>query len=1741
MKYNRRWFGVLLVSARDALSPCFIMANAAMIVILAVAFPAEGAALVLSKTTLPATGRQEAVLTIPDFGRYALSVQGPEGSALQLIDRMAGPGDRSGEAGISNGRIDTFLEHGQYKLIITSHEKGEGTATLSVRPFTERNMPSPPLLVAYKTVRSELKDVEQRSFWLRIPKDEVVAIEAAGRSLTDLRFWKDGSWLVDAVPEKNMLEPAPGRFLRVCRLTARLNAGLYRVTAYGGIPLDWTGDDDRFPFHIRYGIPTLPTAGRGHYEAGPFGLDRFLVPKSATFYRLELPEAENARIQVSPFNPNRPFAVSGPSAGISKKSVPPVAELSSARADNGYNQVTIQRETGKPYVLQHFNAAREHRIKGNGAHWISTITAGDVRDTVDVTSLLTETPRHQTERLVDRQLVRLDERTGWRGKFNLLSQLTLFIDVRDAGGYTLSETGAHARYRIEPFFIRRPKNYEPPAFRNAGYTWDLDTGIYKLTMSPASQGKGILEVRLDPVRAIGAPEYAFPLYGNRYGSRMLDNSSRYTLYLNQRPGVKTGLVLRPLPIDLQDALPVTHEPGRSLDIPIRVDEPGDVRAVAGSGQLIELAVDRSALKATHHLTAGQYRIRIPNDGDKAFQYNLEFLPERLKESVSLPPLPERELAAIPDFRTLDDTSPIYLDLKRRQTATFNVKVASDSLYRLASTGLLETEGNLRTRTMVSFDRQAANGVGRNFLIQQYLRQGDYQLSVKPRGQTRGHLGVMLSRTPLRNGGRLISGIPVRKSLPAGEGIQYEFQITETGRYRVETLGLNRAYTARLEDAGGWPLTIPGQRALFDRRFSPGVYRLVILPQPVTARAVTLFEKVPEPMAFSGHGPHHIDVNTSVGHRWMEPEPGGERVPDQWCFTLPAPADVRIALGALMSGDLVDPASQTVSPDMQILPGKTWSAVLDAGEYCLRAKSVRPNNRLDYVVAISTLQLVSGDSRQVNAPADIPLSVSRSGLVEISSYGSQDVRAMLYDGAGNLIDGSDDRSEDWNFYLARRLEPGFYRLRVAPVGATGAQCRISMVQSGEIMEPPLEPPADFSVADIRVHTFPITGVTPGTVLVATGKSDHAMGMSIEIQGETGWSTLQRLSGTSPAIAVPVREADTRLRLQVWTVDQRPAEMAIHVLTVDLTPGTEADTGNQRLNWVNVHPSRPDLHLAALNLSGPGLLAFNDANAERTLVSTGALRAFEPVNDIITADQDRIWLLINSDRPPGESMELRRVRLSAAGDVQFSLPPQRRARMNVTRSRGDSHLLITADSRSGHPGVAAVTNKPSPVDMDNSGGGEHTAAALMAGKGPGAVHIWDAGGSAAGLSVALAVHEFIPGHSGGLTWGVNDIELLPGHSRTYDLPEGVKRIKLVVPARTAVRFLGDGRQTGLGWSGDRDMVATYTRTADQVAFYHTGSSTAMAEATLLPPDTAALPMVAADAVFTRYFSHGGVFELKVDLPAHNDGEGFHLFVRGPESRGIFLDHDGRLQSGRQFRLPGSGRLLLHHGRGVTAVWLESRKTNPWQVPAARNTVTVRAGNRTALTGKTMTLRYNRDTPTMLSLGTDIPALVRVGSADGPSSADIHADGVDLHHYLPAGENQVTLVALGTQALSGIARHSFTAIRDLKEGLGPMVRLAPGENRLFSFAVTTPGRVGVGVRGDSDQAVSRLMDNEGRVLGQGLVQIHDLPAGTYVLEVSVPKDARAVQVQPAVVGIQPPDKGPPEEVIRRYLEMEKGEDEF
>jgi hypothetical protein len=1715
----------------------------------------------LEKSTLPAAGRQKTLLNVARFGRYSIMAASKQGTALQLVDRMAGPGGVEGVAGEQDGRLDAFLERGQYLVVAHGDKRAAGTVRLDLRPFVELNAPQPPQLIESRLIEGQLRDYEQISYWLDIRTRQYVYLEAAGRSLADLRLWKDGSWLMDLNPATQIINPKEGQPLVLCRFNVELDPGLYLLTAYGGPSQPWSEESQAHPFYLREGIQRLGMAGRRRFEVSPFGIDRYLAPGTANYFRLEIPEARPARMQVDWFKKENPFEVTAAAAEISKKSVPPVAELNSQSRNDRDHVVTITADAGQPYVLQQFEIKYVYPFEGDRDYWISTIHSGYAADSVDATAIIAAWKRgaqFRTE-LFRTQTLEIGSNEYWHRRINLLDPTTLFMHVKEPGTYQLVCQEVEAQYQVEPFMVNRPRDYSPPQPRPCGANWDLDAGYYELTITPFKKGIGDLMMRprglLDTILNSVGWGKSVPVTPSRGSTRFspvrLFQDRSYTLYLNRQPEVKAGMILRSLPIDLADPLYVVQEPGEAISIPFRLKEPGILRAEAEDGSLLEISIDEGAWQTSAPIDTAAHAVSVRHSLKSAAQYTLAATPRRLDAQTPLPTISEEALSALPKFPVIDETASKFGDLEKKQGATYLIKADKPALYQLQSTGLLATAGNLRSRTNPSFVRKSQNGVGRNFSLQQYLREGDYQMTVETEEESAGHYGLELARTAIRNGGFLTSSIPARATLEPGQAIAYYFIITNPGSFRVRALGEGRTFRCRLEDEDGWPVLPPDIQADISRDFSPGQYRMVILPEVTTARVVAQIEPTPRLRRYKGHGPHRLRLAEKVNHVWMEPEGNDPRTPDQWEFTAPAPMEVRIELSDEMQGILLrmEESGNEVRIDT-VMPGRRLDAKLDTGRYRLEVVAIRRNNRAPYRIAVLPTELVAGLSSEVIAPVSIPLSVGKTGLVEINSFGSDDVEARLYDSEGKSIAAGDDRPDDWNFLISRVLTPGRYRLDVSPAGRAQAAATISMLTPTEEPQAVLSLPVRLSpVLRRAVMLYPLPAVSSPALLVAAVDSTENVGLAVEELQEGVWRVLASRSDKSPRIQIPLGGADNTAdhRLRVWSLDRREMRIGLRVEAIVPQIATEA----QLQSGISMDPSKnPDSPAAAylIKIDHPGLFRVDTESADHCW-SAGFREPCEPAQEkLVAAWNSELWVAARTTQASAAIQPVRARRLvlssAASSPLQFPMRDQGNIYCDLNASGGNPILLVAA-SQGGQPAIQLTERdeRRSPSLKNAAIAPRESASVLLGAREPVAA-VWAATPESAGFDVRLHPYYFPAVEMLPLA-SIGDGKLEGMLASGFALGSGPKRIHLALGNAT-VAVLSKGNEIeSVHWQGNDPFNASVDSVADRLTLLHTRSEADRYAVEVIPlRSEELLPPLTFGAPYEHSHLRSGIERLAVLVSPEDKNPPAALHVRGAAERVTFIGNNGRVLHGRDFTLPsGGGTLEIAYESGLLLSWLD-REGNEAQglwnaTPAKADTITLPAARKLRTAAAAFNIKTG--TPMLLRVRMAAPSVSMVRRVSGETETEVHPDHTFVEAYLPAGTSQICLRSVGGGALSATVEFTGSPVVPISEGLGPEVLLAPGDSRLFSFEVKREGPVGIGVRASSDVVETELLSGSGKSLGKGTVQKFDLKPGIYLLAMRAPAQGTPVRAQPAVVGIVPPGTDPPEAVIRKYLGPEEPAPEF
>lgn len=1721
---------------------------------------AELPAAKLDRGTVPAAGKHSALLSVNAFGRYALTVKSTQGVAVQAMDRMAGAGPISGEAGKQDGRLDLFLDRGEQKIVTYGAERGSGSATLQAHAFRELHE-QPPLLVEHRLEPSSLGDFEQRSYWIEIKSKRVVALEAAGRYLGDLRLWRDGTWLVDATPQIVKTQAHPEQPLAVARLSAELPPGLYLLTAYGGPGQPWTEASEAKPLFLRFGIPTMGPAMRQQFVMSEFGVDRFVVPAGPTHFRLELPAAREATLQVGDYAEKAPFVANGQSASIDKKSLPPVAEL--AQGTNGERLVTVRAEPGKPYVLQYFQATQSYRFDGPGSFWLSSIHAGHAEDSVGASAVLTRWARNSaqsygSEVYVADQAIDLDQGARWHRRFNLLDSLTLFVKVSSTRKIAVVGEGVQARYRFEPFVTSRPRDYKSPPWQPSGHVFELDQGLYVLNVEPET--RGILDLHLLPPGAKPDAKTTPVTAAARFFPMSLEKDGDYTLYLNQQPGVASGAIVRRLPIDLAQPLPVSQKPGETLTIPVAVPERGTLRALAEDGTAIDLALDNGKQGAAIEVERGQYKVSITAKS-AALSYSLGFEPTRLASRTPLPQLPDGRLAGLPKFPLVTPETPRYLDLKRHSEETFEVRVDKPGLYQFESTGLLHTGGKVRTRVNPSLFEETENGVGRNFLIQRYLREGNYQLTLATQGETQGHLGVQLARTDIVDSGELREGEVARAVLPTGGALAYRFRIAKRGRYHLQAMGLGRNFDVRLEDEHGWPVFAPTQSGDLTEDLPVGNYRLLILPQTVAARVLTRLDRVVDAKRYKGHGPHRLALETPVEHTWREPAKGKARLPDQWAFVLPAPAEVTVVLDNEMEATLVAAAQPSLAL-AKVNARQPWRGELAAGRYLLRAQHSRSNNFVTYSLRVSASQLMAGQSRTVATPATIPVSVGTDGLVELESFGASDVRARLFDAAGEVIAQNDDRDGDWNFQIVRRLNPGQYKLLVEPVGAKRAQTTLAMRAPVEVGEKALPLGSDVEIKDDRVHVYPLTVPVERNVLLASARSGDAVGIALEGESTQGWLSLGTQVGRTPHLVLPLgAERFKAYRLRAWNADRRSLRMSVRVAVATLAPAGESQWLQGGVVPRPVDDKLTGVKVAMISLSRPGAfrllgdparLAWSDANSR--VAEAGD-------NPVIGVGGKTLWLVAGQGAGEGAgdgaAMRAERLRLPTGDQesLRLELMPGQIGSVDMQANAQGPSLLL-AQARAVQPGIvvgetavetAAETRNPNAMGFVP---GEAVAVALPGVVSP--VRVWNAtSGAAAELDMRQVPLQQLAGQA--FAEGVSDGAIKAHGALPVKLPVRLPgagfRVRLTLSPMNAAVFVKRGAIVSTHWAGDDALQETVSTDAESLWLLNGSASDARYSAEISPDDGAAEATLKPGDLFERNVGTTGRLRVPVQLPKsegdhrdHGDDGDYHLRVRG-NTEALWQEEGGRIESGNDITIRASGVLWLRHQPGTIVAWLDEPKNQAGEPAASRlkslQETAVQSPRSVSLKGKQQVLSFNLDKVTMLHVRTEAPVATQFLVAGQPAQTEAHLNGANINLVAPVGTSRLLLRALGAESLSGVANVMATPVTQLADGPGPEVLLAPGSARLFAFDLKQAATVGIGVRASSDVVKSVLYDEHGTVQAQGVVQMPSLAPGRYYLTIEMPADSAPVRVQPMVIGLAAPDTRPPFDILHRYVEATEASD--
>ena len=1678
-------------------------------------------------------GERATLLRVKQPGRFAIKAESPTGTALQLVDMLTGPSDLAGAPGTSDGRLDLLLDVGTYKLRQFGAAGAEGETRLSVTPFRALRSPETGP-VAGEVASGELGDLQQHAFWLAVGPPGQIRIEAAGRSLRDLRLWHDGVDLVPIEVVARTIEPTHGHPLNDFLIEGAVEPGTYLVSLYGGPALAWADSSAAQPSHLRVGNAVALLDGWVKGRIGPLGSEVYEASPQVTSFRVDLADSAQVRISV-----RSDSEVLG-QARIAKNSREPNATVRVAPGDSGTRLVEVSGSEGQDFELRGFRLSEARALSNPGVWWISAETLGFGGDELPATVLLVRRDPKQGVVPVASSTPRVGPGQAWRWRFNLRGPSSLLFEVTEPGPVAVRAEGVALQPAIDTLGGERTARRGDGA---APYQWDLATGWYVLRLNPVGAGTGSLDLTVGPPGFLPdrpspkqPPAPAIP-----FGRQTIAPGETLTLWSGDGPGTAAALSQRPLPADLEASpLIATMEAGHRLEVPVIFPATGSLAAtVIGEGAA---AVELLDPYDDAGKRAGTARVKAAEQARTAI---LSWHPPAPSGAVSAP-------AKAAALGLLEAGRPRFFDLANGERRGFGLMIEEGGLYRVETLGRLKTEGWIGTSFLAELDHETANGHGSNMLLQRYLRAGRYRVTVAA-DDSAGRAGILASPAPLVAGATLLPGGSVRATMPAGSGVAFPIEIGEAGAYHLDLVGLGRKFTARLEDQEGWPILPAGDLSSLDRALSPGRYRLLILPEAVDARVVARLARLQPEAALQGHGPHALLFDAEQRFQWREPRGRDDpRLPDQWEFALAGPAHVTIDISDGMVADL----RRRDGPALARLVYKSgFDGELPAGDYRIEAASLGRNDRLVYTLSLRSQELQPDRPRRVALPTTVPLAIERDRVVSLTSFGDVDVKAVLRDGDGRVVGRYDDRTDDWNIAVSRYLSAGHYTLdlsSVAPPPPTPSETAPNEKgddqDESEEGEQPSAAPDDQSkegetaetgkqaspkqrvelrlalpresataegqtastvtLAGAEVHRLAPPPMAAGNLMLAVAASSAELILSLERRDmEDRWHVVALDQSRAPVVAIPTDGDATRpWRASVWTVDGGPEPVQLAIRDVSVAEQPLGAVGLAPLALDEVFGS---VRTALLTAPEAGLIRVPQNVATGILAESAAGQALRPIEGgIIVPQSDRVWL-ISRGRAEAE-LTLEPLVPAPSEAVGLRLPAGAVATIPAAPVSEGRLRFWLAESGFGQPGLAA-----------GRGMGVMPGSAFAL-AGPSAIKVWNAGnGDALRLRLKPLELRALPERQvdGALSDAVPAASAIP-----LRLPAGAKRLALDLPAEAAAIAGWRSEDAVTAWTGDMPASWSLDGGWTELLLVNPGSRS-------LPFTVSFVPLTGEPAALRpgvsekRFFGSAGTFTLPLEARA-----GQRLIVAGAEAATL-IAADGSVRRGSVIPLSSSGRLMLRHGPGLLAAWIEGEGVSPWPT-ASPQAVTLPA--ELGLAGATMTLSFSAPTPAVLHARTTAPVIAALSQGGGAAAPELFPAGAEFHRYLAAGAPELRLISPHDGPLSGSLDISVTPVIPAGEGVGDAVAVSPGGSALFAFEVVQDGAVGVGIRADPDRVMVRLLDANGTALGDGVAMLRRLHPGHYLIEARLPPDAETTLVRPAVIGITPRAQGPPAEVARYYLEL-------
>lgn len=1667
----------------------------------------------LGKQEFEPGDKPETILTIQKRGWYSIRVKGLIPALLGIIDRMSGSLDSVTKAEGEEGRMDILLDQGEYKLKLKTDTDMEGDLSLSVVEYTEKNITagsqSLPLIHDLDFYEKTLHDLETRSYWIQAGENEEIILEIAGRCLSSVSLWRDGYWKESVYFQQRRIEPGTGKPLYYYSLNTKLPEGTYLLQCVGGKKAEWPGDEEKNPLYIRRGYSYLGAENYTDLTISPFGKDTFRTGGQSTFFQLIQDDLTPVTLTVDSRN-----------AYITKDSRNPWCSLTRYEKEDDHI-LSITGNPGSSVRLLFFNRKSGMHIPYDDrgkTYFFSGFRTIEGKNSIDLTPFYTIYRDYDKYEIPYQDLIRLAKGNVYYRKINLLAQANAAFAVETKGTYRIREfgTGAEAEYRF--VLMDDPDSRSYAEYKKTGGSVELINGYYLLEIRPLHAGilHFVIYHRDDENKITALEKTRPPEPGNHFlwpEVKVKDGGERHYINLNEEPGIYSTIMKRDLPLSFSSPLPLYLTGGETVSLSF-YNETESLLSVQGKDFTVK--VDGKEKENNTRLTKGHYTMTLVNSGSTGNYFSIH-----TKKIVQQPPDPRLDITDPRDvYRILTAEQPVFTDFNRREVKQYLLVVLKPALYRIETSGRLATKITVRSPLKTELFSVQQNGIGRNALVQTYLKEGNYLVEVETLGQSMGRCGIHLNTTIVTDGGTIRDKSISRTTVLKDHAIKYDVEIRDTGNYMIETIGFQSSIPCRFEEDGGWPMVM-NTTGRYNGYLDEGMYHYYSLPLDFRTRRITTIVSE-DPVK---EDEQEVILNRQKSGRWKE-RPG--RPPDVYSLTLPAGMTVTLVLSSGMQGKMIH---QKSGAQINFSYKDSSTVECEAGEYKIEIMSIEEDNDVFYTFTCKTDQLAPGLWKRVTRfPADIEIRTGSEDILRIWSYGKTDTNASLWNTDGTiLLAENDDMEHDWNFEILQKLAAGSYLLRIEAQGKSSSgesSVFLDKIEQQDLAGTPKSLPfkEEVTIRENTILKIPFySGSKSRLITIDCGAAASVTG--------TLYQDKKMCAVFHNKLFISLKP-DKEYELFLSHKLQKDIPV---FLVIEPAVFTEYELkGKKHISLENA--------VRLINRDGVSFIVSGDR--EGLLFSPGDEIPARQVNLFpYNSVKHEAWL-INTDNSKTKEIDIEPVVITQPTVLSF---PFDRTEHSFTLSYYDNKLLLLEARLPGKKvGLSVVHQKdytPGVYHWEGIGLKKDTTLFGVAEKGEFRGKLWiaeDFHVKGTPLSCALSVTSFVLQNKETLPFSEEMTVLLePGKGYTLLLQEANQLVQLLLSKGLVAFHWQNKKPQQLFNAALVNQQHLLPVRGGSISIVNTSGKNRLFRIKTSRDSSARgiQPEVKEKDIYEKVFEHPGTEHIIVKTRTHNR----ILCAAGNVSPPVLKADDGMLYYGEidpdypgLFFLPArNGILEVSHGPGSVFVW-QADISQPF-APLVKKAHTLSPEvlkNSASIEKKSRLFAVKVDAPGFLHVSSDLPGTMALLKNRNILTVRLSSErtGNTLFYNVTPGSYSLYINPLNEEMKRGKLICSVLVPEKLSEnGQGKSFFIGPGEYQAFVFTVEKEGLVGIGIRGESDSLSGILYDPSFNRIEQGPLIFHTLVPGDYYFLVF--SRGAAVQYSPVLFGTRGSRTDIPYDVLKQY----------